>query len=164
MTQNSYNDMDMEAILDVMGCRTRREIINLLREEPRFVSEISKELEIGQKAIIEHLRAMEELGLLKSSFQKIERGRPRKYYDMSHDITVNIIINQNTFQVDITEEALNRKQLPSGDEWSRLLNVEHRIRMGQWEAIEELKSLIRLYGTLLKRAEEVLEDVEGTQE
>jgi len=156
--------MDMEAILDVMGCRTRREIINLLREEPRFVSEISKELEIGQKAIIEHLRAMEELGLLKSSFQKIERGRPRKYYDMSHDITVNIIINQNTFQVDITEEALNRKQLPSGDEWSRLLNVEHRIRMGQWEAIEELKSLIRLYGTLLKRAEEVLEDVEGTQE
>jgi len=151
----------MEAILDVMGCRTRREIINLLREEPRFVSQISKELEIGQKAIIEHLRAMESMGLLKSSFRKIERGRPRKYYDMSHDITVNIIINQNTFQVDITEEALGRKQLPSGDEWSKLLNVEHKIRMGQWEAIEELKSLIKLYGTLKKRAEEVLEDVEG---
>jgi ArsR family transcriptional regulator len=161
MTQNSFDNMDMEAILDVMGCRTRREIINLLREEPRFVSQISKELEIGQKAIIEHLRAMESMGLLKSSFRKIERGRPRKYYDMSHDITVNIIINQNTFQVDITEEALGRKQLPSGDEWSKLLNVEHKIRMGQWEAIEELKSLIKLYGTLKKRAEEVLEDVEG---
>ncbi|MDZ4170781.1 MAG: ArsR family transcriptional regulator [Methanobacteriaceae archaeon] len=161
MTQNSFDNMDMEAILDVMGCRTRREIINLLREEPRFVSQISKELEIGQKAIIEHLRAMESMGLLKSSFRKIERGRPRKYYDMSQDVTVNIIINQNTFQVDITEEALGRKQLPSGDEWSKLLNVEHKIRMGQWEAIEELKSLIKLYGTLKKRAEEVLEDVEG---
>jgi ArsR family transcriptional regulator len=161
MTQNSFDNMDMEAILDVMGCRTRREIINLLREEPRFVSQISKELEIGQKAIIEHLRAMESMGLLKSSFRKIERGRPRKYYDMSHDITVNIIINQNTFQVDITEKALGRKQLPSGDEWSKLLNVEHKIRMGQWEAIEELKLLIKLYGTLKKRAEEVLEDVEG---
>jgi len=161
MTQNSFDNMDMEAILDVMGCRTRREIINLLREEPCFVSQISKELEIGQKAIIEHLRAMESMGLLKSSFRKIERGRPRKYYDMSQDVTVNIIINQNTFQVDITEEALGRKQLPSGDEWSKLLNVEHKIRMGQWEAIEELKSLIKLYGTLKKRAEEVLEDVEG---
>ncbi|MCK9152555.1 ArsR/SmtB family transcription factor [Methanobacterium alcaliphilum] len=156
--------MDIEAILDVMGCRTRREIINLLREEPRFVSQISRELEIGQKAIIEHLRAMEELGLLTSSFKKIERGRPRKYYDMSHDITVNIIINQATFQVDITDEALTRKQLPSGEEWSKLLNVEHKIRMGHYEAIEELKSLIRLYSTLKKRAEEVLEDVEGTQE
>ncbi|MCC7557236.1 MAG: transcriptional regulator, partial [Methanobacteriaceae archaeon] len=100
-------------------------------------------------------------GILRSSFKKIERGRPRKYYDMSHDITVNIIINQNTFQVDITDEALSRKQLPSGDEWSRLLNVEHRIRMGQWEAVEELKSLIQLYETLKKRAEDVLEDVEG---
>ena len=59
--KNPFYDVDMEDLLDVMGCRTRREIINLLREEPRFVSEISKELEIGQKAIIEHLRAMEEL-------------------------------------------------------------------------------------------------------
>ena len=70
--------MDMESILDVMGCKTRRDILNLLTQEPRFVSEISKELEIGQKAIIEHLRAMEELGMLKSSFQKIERGQSTK--------------------------------------------------------------------------------------
>jgi ArsR family transcriptional regulator len=160
MTQNSFDNTDIEAILDVMGCRTRREIINLLREEPRFVSQISKELEIGQKAIIEHLRAMEELGLLRSSFKKIERGRPRKYYDLPQDITVNIIINQNTFQVDITEEALGRKQLPSGDEWSKLLNIEQRIISGQWEAIDELKSLIRLYGTIKERAEQFLEDIE----
>ncbi|MGC9517104.1 MAG: ArsR/SmtB family transcription factor [Methanomicrobiales archaeon] len=156
--------MDIEAILDVMGCRTRREIINLLREEPRFVSQISKELEIGQKAIIEHLRAMEELGILRSSFKKIERGRPRKYYDMPHDITVNIIINQNTFEVDIIEEVLGRKQLPSGDEWSKLLNVEHKIRRGQWEAVEELKSLIRLYSSLKKKAESVLEEFEESKE
>ncbi len=160
MTENSFDEMDIEAILDVMGCRTRREIITLLREEPRFVSQISKELEIGQKAIIEHLRAMESLGILRSSFKKIERGRPRKYYDMSQDITVNIIINQTSFEVDITEEALSRKQLPSGEEWSKLLNIEKRIRMGQWEAIEELKSLIRLYETLKKRAEDLLLEIE----
>ena len=38
--QNQYDDVDMEAILDVMGCKTRRDIMDLLREEPRFVSEI----------------------------------------------------------------------------------------------------------------------------
>lgn len=73
MTGNSTDDGNMEAILDVMGCKTRREIINLLREEPRFVSQISRELDIGQKAIIEHLRAMEEAGILSSFFRKIER-------------------------------------------------------------------------------------------
>ncbi len=41
-----------------------------------FVSEISNELNIGQKAIIEHLRAMENVGILSSSYKKIVRGRP----------------------------------------------------------------------------------------
>ena len=67
--------MDLEAILDVMGCKTRRDIINLLTDEPRFVSEISKELEVGQKAIIEHLRAMEELGLIKFFIPKNRKGK-----------------------------------------------------------------------------------------
>ena len=73
--RGNYTDqlggIDKEDILDVMGCKTRRDIINLLREEPMFVSEISNELDIGQKAIIEHLRAMEEIGILNSSYKKI---------------------------------------------------------------------------------------------
>lgn len=154
---NQFHDVDIEAILDVMGCRTRREIINLLREEPRFVSEISKELEIGQKAIIEHLRAMEELGILESSFKKILRGRPRKYYDMPHDFAINITITENSFDINISEDILNLKQLPSGDEWSKLLELERRIDQGHWEAVEELKSQIRLYGNLKNRAEYILE-------
>ncbi|MDR0900691.1 MAG: ArsR family transcriptional regulator, partial [Methanobrevibacter sp.] len=97
-----FEDVDMEDLLDVMGCRTRREIINLLREEPRFVSEISQELEIGQKAIIEHLRAMEEIGILSSSFKKIVRGRPRKYYDMPNDFNINITVTKNSVDINIT--------------------------------------------------------------
>jgi ArsR family transcriptional regulator len=154
---NQFHDVDMEAILDVMGCRTRREIINLLREEPRFVSEISQELEVGQKAIIEHLRAMEEIGILESSFRKIVRGRPRKYYDMPHDFAINITITENSFDVNISEDILNLKQLPSGDEWSKLLELERRIDQGHWEAVEELKSQIRLYDNLKSRAEYILE-------
>ncbi len=68
---NSECGIDKEDILDVMGCKTRREIINLLREEPMFVSEISNELNIGQKAIIEHLRAMENVGILSSSYKRL---------------------------------------------------------------------------------------------
>ena len=98
--RGNYNDqlgeIDKEDILDVMGCKTRRDIINLLREEPMFVSEISNELDIGQKAIIEHLRAMEEIGILNSSYKKILRGRPRKYYDLQNEVNIHITINRNT--------------------------------------------------------------------
>jgi len=157
---NILNNIDMEDILDVMGCRTRREIITLLREEPRFVSEISKELEIGQKAIIEHLKAMEDIGILESFFKRVMRGRPRKYYDLPNDFSINITITKNTLKIDVTEDLLNLKQLPSGDEWSKLLDLEKRIDNGHWEAIEDLKSQIRLYNNLEQRAEYILERVQ----
>ena len=151
------DDIDVEDILDVMGCKTRRDIINLLREEPMFVSEISNELDIGQKAIIAHLRAMEDIGILNSSYKKILRGRPRKYYDLQNEVNIHITINRNNFDVQFTDDMLNTLQLPSGDEWSKLLDIEKRIDDGQLEAIDELKNQIRLYGNLLDRAEYILE-------
>ena len=151
------DDIDVEDILDVMGCKTRRDIINLLREEPMFVSEISNELDIGQKAIIAHLRAMEDIGILNSSYKKILRGRPRKYYDLQNEVNIHITINRNNFDVQFTDDMLNTLQLPSGDEWSKLLDIEKRIDNGQLEAIDELRNQIRLYGNLLERAEYILE-------
>ena len=159
--RGNYNDqlggIDKEYILDVMGCKTRRDIINLLREEPMFVSEISNELDIGQKAIIAHLRAMEDIGILNSSYKKILRGRPRKYYDLQNEVNIHITINRNTFDVNLSEDMLNTLQLPSGDEWSKLLDIEKRIDDGQLEAIDELKNQIRLYSNLKERAEYILE-------
>ena len=154
---DAADDIDVEVILDVMGCKTRRDIINLLREEPMFVSEISNELDIGQKAIIAHLRAMEDIGILNSSYKKILRGRPRKYYDLQNEVNIHITINRNNFDVQFTDDILNTLQLPSGDEWSKLLDIEKRIDDGQLEAIDELKNQIRLYGNLLDRAEYILE-------
>lgn len=141
--------MDLEAILDVMGCKTRRDIINLLTDEPRFVSEISKELDVGQKAIIEHLRAMEELGLLSSSFQKIERGRPRKYYDISQDIQIQIFIGPGAIKMNVV-----------GQEFSDLHAIAGKIRMGETEVVEELENLIKRYEEGKKYAEQLLAELE----
>lgn len=137
--------MDLEAILDVMGCKTRRDILNLLTQEPRFVSEISKELEIGQKAIIEHLKAMEKLGLLKSSFQKIERGRPRKYYDISQKVEIQICIDRDTIKMEIR-----------GDDFSKLQELETRFSLGHEDVIEDLEELIDRYDKAKKYAELLL--------
>jgi len=142
--------MDLEAILDVMGCKTRRDIINLLTDEPRFVSEISKELDVGQKAIIEHLRAMEELGLLSSSFQKIERGRPRKYYDISQDIQIQIFIGPGAIKMNVV-----------GQEFSDLHAIAGKIRTGETEVVEELQNLIKRYEDGKHYAEQLLAEVEA---
>ena len=121
--EDSDYGIDKEDILDVMGCKTRRE----------------------------------NIGILSSSYKKILRGRPRKYYDLDHEVNIHITINKNTFNVNFNEDMLNTPQLPSGDEWSKLLDIEKRIDNGQTEAISELMNQIRLYENLKNRAEYILE-------
>jgi len=140
--------MNLELLLDVMGCKTRRDILDLLRDEPRFVSQISRELHIGQKAIIEHLRAMEEAGLLKSSLQKIERGRPRKYYDISKDVEFQVFISQGSIRI----------KMP-GHEFQELRILEERARIGNDVSIE-LGNLIKSYNEAKKHAEDLLRQIE----
>ncbi len=139
--------MDLEELLDVMGCKTRRDILDFLRDEPRFVSQISRELEVGQKAIIAHLRAMENVGLLNSSFQKIERGRPRKYYGISQDIEFQIFISQGIIRVKVP-----------GHQFQELQRLEERSRMGE-EIEDELKTLIEEYDQAMDHAKDLLKKI-----
>ncbi len=140
--------MNLEDILDVMGCKTRRDILNLIRDEPRFVSQISRELEVGQKAIIEHLRSMENTGLLNSSFRKIERGRPRKYYDISDDIEFQIFISQGTIRLKVP-----------GHEFQELQKLEEKARMGE-EVSNELENLIKDYEKAMELAKILLKQLD----
>ncbi len=50
--------MKIEELLNMLGNETRRGILQMLSERPYYVTEISQELDIGQKAIIEHLSLM----------------------------------------------------------------------------------------------------------
>lgn len=144
--------MDLEAVLDVIGCKTRRDILALLTEEPRFVSQLSQQLDVGQKAVIGHLKAMEELGLINPSYQKIDRGRPRKYYEISQDIEIKIFIKPDTINMHMM-----------GEEFTELYNIEERLYMGDPEAIDDLRTIITKYKNALKYAEELLNQVENPE-
>ncbi|MGE4375335.1 ArsR/SmtB family transcription factor [Methanoculleus receptaculi] len=78
---------DVSRLLDILGNRNRRRIIELLGQKPCFVTEISERLLLSPKAVIEHLQLMEREQIL-GSYQDERR---RKYYYLSHDI--NLIIN-----------------------------------------------------------------------
>ena len=88
---------EVARILDILGNRNRRRIIELLRQKPCFVTEISDRLMLSPKAVIEHLQLMEREEIL--SFRLDERRR--KYYFLANDIS--IIVN------------LTRKEETGGD-------------------------------------------------
>jgi ArsR family transcriptional regulator len=90
------------------------------------------------------------LGLIYPSFQKIERGRPRKYYEIAQDIEIKIFIKP---------DSINMHMM--GEEFTELFNIEERLYMGDPEAIDDLKTAITKYKNAITYAEELLNQVEN---
>jgi ArsR family transcriptional regulator len=77
-------------LLDILGNRNRRRIIELLRQKPCFVTEISDTLTISPKAVIDHLQMMEREAILSSQIDE----RRRKYYYLAHDISIDVSLKE----------------------------------------------------------------------
>jgi DNA-binding transcriptional ArsR family regulator len=52
------------AVLDALGDRTRRQIIQCLKEGPAAVGELAAQLPVSRPAISQHLRALRDSGLV----------------------------------------------------------------------------------------------------
>jgi DNA-binding transcriptional ArsR family regulator len=50
--------------LDALGDGTRRQVFELLRSGPRSVGELAAELPVSRPAVSQHLRALEDVGLV----------------------------------------------------------------------------------------------------
>ncbi|MHA1311686.1 MAG: ArsR/SmtB family transcription factor [Candidatus Helarchaeota archaeon] len=90
-------------LLEILGNETRIEILRLLSQKQCYVSEISRELDVGQQAILRHLKLLSEFNFLESFEEQIEdenrgRGRKRKYYTLSEDFPFK------KFLIDFSEE------------------------------------------------------------
>ncbi|MBN1431677.1 MAG: ArsR family transcriptional regulator [Methanomicrobiaceae archaeon] len=99
---------DVSRLLDILGNRNRRRIIQLLRQKPCFVTEISDRLMISPKAVIEHLQLMEREQILLS---RNDRSR-RKYYYLSRDFKVVISLEniEKEFLHEVAADYSNKEE------------------------------------------------------
>jgi len=59
--------------LDALGDPTRRHVFELLREGPRSVGELAAELPVSRPAVSQHLRVLEDAGLVVHTRQGTRR-------------------------------------------------------------------------------------------
>jgi len=81
-----FEQDNISQILDILGNKNRRRIIDLLRHKPCFVTEISDRLSLNPKAVVEHLALMQKEDVI-SSYQDERR---RKYYYLVQDISLSV--------------------------------------------------------------------------
>jgi ArsR family transcriptional regulator len=98
-----HDAAEVARLLDILGNRNRRRIIELLRQKPCFVTEISDTLILSPKAVIDHLQMMEREAILSSQTDE----RRRKYYYLANDILVDVSTKEVQIFSEIDQEVDN---------------------------------------------------------
>src|ERR671915_853752 len=92
---------DFGLILYIIGNNTRRKILAALAREPMYFNQLAKEIGIGQQAILRHVNALEDIGLIESYAEKSNLGAPnRKYYRLNSSFSLTISISQDSFSIE----------------------------------------------------------------
>jgi ArsR family transcriptional regulator len=81
--------MDSAALLDLLGNENRRRILRLLARKPCYVTEISDYLGVSPKAVIDHLRRLEEAGLVESYTD----DQRRKYFHVARNLRLEVNVS-----------------------------------------------------------------------
>ncbi len=85
--------MDSAELLNLLGNENRRRILRLLARKPCYVTEISEYLGVSPKAVIDHLRKLEEAGLVESRTD----DQRRKYYFISQNLRLEVSVSPYGF-------------------------------------------------------------------
>jgi len=85
--------MDSAVLLDLLGNENRRRILRLLSHKPCYVTEISEYLGVSPKAVIDHLRKLEEAGLIESTTDT----QRRKYFHISRSLRLEVSVSPYSF-------------------------------------------------------------------
>lgn len=103
--------LDVELILNILGNDTRRKILSVLSGEPMYFNQLAKEIGVGQQAVLRHLQALEEIGLIKTYAEKSEFGAPdRKYYRLNDSFILTVSLSEDDFTITKQEMVESRQK------------------------------------------------------
>jgi ArsR family transcriptional regulator len=94
----SRSENRLNLILQVISNRTRRNILLLLSKEPMYFNELAGKLNVGQQAILRHMKLLERSGLVEAYPGKSTLGAPaRKYYNVKSTFNLNVSLSRDSF-------------------------------------------------------------------
>ena len=114
------------SLLDVFGNETRRRILRLLADEPRYFNQLSRDVRVSQQAVLKHLELLEEAGLVNSYRARSDLAGPdRKYYRLNGSLQLTIGMTGDTFRIKVKDLASQEGSTEGSREFKRdLRSVE----------------------------------------
>jgi ArsR family transcriptional regulator len=142
-------------LLDILGNETRRRILEVLADEPKYFIQLSKELGVSQQAVLKHLTLLEDAGLIASFRAKSELAAPdRKYYRLNRSLYLSIGIMGDAVELAL-KEIRDQKRL----EGTQQNEVVRRFREDSQSVTEETDN-----SSVIERAERLLNELDSRLE
>ncbi|MHC1585148.1 MAG: ArsR/SmtB family transcription factor [Candidatus Syntropharchaeia archaeon] len=143
--------MDIDVLLRMIENPLRRKILYKLTKEAHYPLQLSKELKVSQQAVLKHLKALEEAGMVRSFEKEGKRGPRRTYYVPTGRFMIQIDVGPSIFDIDMkTVEELEESGVVFED-----LEAEYNRILKKKNPIERLKELSRLLKDIDERIDEI---------
>jgi len=153
-----FESPEAGVILDLLGNDTRRNILRLLAEEPKYFIQLSRELGVNQQAVLKHLGLLTGKGLVRSYRKPSDLGAPeRKYFKVGRSLILTVGLSSDMLGVDL----LSIKDRVRKEECSSSLG-RIATKVEALESMHRPEDIIAEAQVLMKEISELEEESEKT--
>lgn len=142
-----------DVLFNLMGNETRRMILKMLATGPRYTTEIAEKLQVGQKAINEHMRLLQEAGIVDLYIQKQSRGSPRKYFKINKSVRLEFIVAPYRFDTVLSGAIIDLDSDNIIMDYPQLQLLEEEIKKSKH--VQEMTRLTELKSSLDDELEKI---------
>ncbi|MHA2504198.1 MAG: ArsR/SmtB family transcription factor [Candidatus Kariarchaeaceae archaeon] len=90
-------ELPFDEALELLSNSYRREILRLITIKERYAFELSKLLNISQRAVSNHLTVLKEANLVSSEKKKSDKGPDREYFFLNRSVILTLTVAPNLF-------------------------------------------------------------------
>ncbi|MEM2141711.1 MAG: helix-turn-helix domain-containing protein [Candidatus Thorarchaeota archaeon] len=157
----------LDKVFKALGHATRRRILQLIAQNPRYAYELSKVLDLNRRVVLKHLEALEEAGLIQQHPGSSDVGPDRRYYGLSVSFGLSTTILPNAFFVGFTradtirlgdEDAVSVRDRIGIENIRMLLSRLERVDLRLKDLEDERMRLTALRGRLVAQIERTMHE------
>lgn len=153
----SLNNIDV--LLSILGNETRRKILQLLADEPRYFIQLSRDLGVSQQAVLKHLEILEKNGFVTSYEEESSFPAPkRKYFQLNMSCMLAVGITSDA--VEFVFQDIPNKEVKGEIEEKELRSIDKQVseleeESDPIEVLNQSDSLLKEINFRLKELQDV---------
>ncbi|MDK2463707.1 MAG: helix-turn-helix domain-containing protein [Candidatus Korarchaeota archaeon] len=90
-----YALKELLELMKLLSSETRLRILEILAEEPVYLEELARQMEMTRQAVLKHLEALSQLGIVSPlREQRGPRGPPRTFYMLNRSVHLSVHVGR----------------------------------------------------------------------